>query len=725
MSGRRHAALVLFIASTACGGEDAASAPAPTVGVDAASPDVVVDRVVVSPPVGTTLTTVEIVDESGSASERRDVPVTFAQVFAQGDVPSGARVAARFPGGAAVSLQSDVKATHADGSVRHAVLTVLLPTLAAGGRQKVELVATRDAAPAEPAVTSASLLATAFDAVVSLTVGGTPFTASAKDLLVANASKRWLEGPLVSEWLLAAPVKSGTTAHPHLTARFAVRAYAGAARARVDVIVDNDWAYAPAPQTYTADVDVNVSGKAVYTRAGVSHRTQARWRKTFFIGEDPGVGVKLETSYLLASGAVPHYDSGLAIAEPGLAKLAASATVEPMEIGLATEYMPQTGGRPDIGPLPSWSATYLLSMDARARRAMLATADGAGSWPIHYRDQKTDQPITIADYPYMTLLGNPGDTVNPATGKSEAFPDCGGDCSSPLTPDSSHQPSLVYLPYVVTGDHYYLEELEFWANWNMLQANPGYRDQEKGLLKWDQVRGQAWSLRTLAQAAYIVPDADPEKAVFADKLANNLRYYGDRYQQAANDSVLGILTDGYAFAYENGRGVAPWQDDFFTWAVGHAVDLGFADAQRVLAYKARFPIGRMTATGYCWIDGAPYFMLVRDSDTSPVYTSFAQAYTATIGDPVDGAGVRYLDQACASQAMADWRTRVEASHTWKAGEMTGYADSPEGYPSNMQPALAAAADSGIAGGAQAWQVFIDRSVKPDYSEEPQFAVVPR
>ncbi|MGZ8992283.1 MAG: hypothetical protein ACXW23_20490, partial [Telluria sp.] len=73
--------------------------------------------------------------------------------------------------------------------------------------------------------------------------------------------------------------------------------------------------------------------------------------------------------------------------------------------------------------------------------------------------------------------------------------------------------------------------------------------------------------------------------------------------------------------------------------------------------------------------------------------------------------------ACGSQAMA---TALGV----KVGEMAGYSEYEAGYPSNLQPALAYAA--GIsADGAKAWSVFNNRSVKPDYSRGPQFAIVPR
>jgi hypothetical protein len=58
------------------------------------------------------------------------------------------------------------------------------------------------------------------------------------------------------------------------------------------------------------------------------------------------------------------------------------------------------------------------------------------------------------------------------------------------------------------------------------------------------------------------------------------------------------------------------------------------------------------------------------------------------------------------------------------GEMEGYSTSPTGYPSNMQPALAVAAEHGATGADEAWRIFSTRPVQPDYREEPQFAIVP-
>jgi hypothetical protein len=312
----------------------------------------------------------------------------------------------------------------------------------------------------------------------------------------------------------------------------------------------------------------------------------------------------------------------------------------------------------------------------------------------------------------MTLVAGAAEATNPKTRKSELFPPCPKDaCKTPYSHDISHQPAFAYLPYLVTGDFYYLEELEFWAMYDVFNSNPNYRENIKGLLKPEQVRGQAWGLRTLGEAAYIVPDGDPLKADFQRILKSNLDWYNAEYTDNRNANKLGFIANGYALGYKDGTGIAPWMDDFFTSAVGHLTDLGFEGAGRLLAWKAKFPILRMTAPGACWNDASIYTLIVRDSSTSPFYTTMEQAWKAS--HPPEVARL-----ACGSGELAQ-------ALKLKPGEMSGYPAATAGFPANLQPALAYAADVGGKAGREAWQRFMSRSSKPDYGTAPQFAIVPR
>jgi hypothetical protein len=657
-------------------------------------------------------------ENTNSQAAQVNQPVTFGQVFSPGHVLPSNTLVGRFDDGTTLPLQTDVKALHPDGSVRHAIISAVLPNLAAGQVRTVALEKT-STAPATKTYTVDDLMRNGFSASVHAKINGVEYAAYADDALKDTVNpKTWLAGPIATEWLVSAPLTTDSgQVHPHLSARFAIRWYSDIKKVRVDVTVENDWAYEPAPQNFTYDAQVLVAAKQVYSKPALTHLHHARWRKVFWWGaEGPQVHVKHNTAYLIGTRALPNYDQTLIIPESALAALKSrwtGAITEPMAVGLAMPGMPTTGGRDDIGLLPAWAAQYLLSMDKRAKEVTTGTADLAGSWSAHYRDRNTDRPISPIDYPYMTILGIPNDTYNPATKKFEKFPTCATTtaCTSPNTHDVPHQPSFAYLPYLVTGDHYYLEELQFWAMYNGFSSNPGYRQFSKGLFQSDQVRGQAWALRTLSEAAYISPDNDRLKSHFTSMLKDNLDWYNNAYTNNASANVLGFIANGYAVVYENGTGLAPWMDDFFTSAVGHAAELGFTQAEPLLRWKAKFPIQRMIGAGACWIDGAIYAMIVKNAVTGQMFTTIEEAYRAS-----HTAGFNAL--ACNSPAMA-------ASLGLKLGEMTGYSALPAGYPSNMQPGLAYAADVGGIEGKNAWAVFMARSVKPDYRTGPQFAIVPR
>lgn len=660
------------------------------------------------------ITDVTLQSTISAGATQTNVPVTFGQVFAPGNLLATKTVVGRLADGSTMPLQVDVKASHPDGSVRHAVISGIVPSLAPNESRLIGLAQTPLVAQA--GATPAAMLAAGFTSKIVLTMGGQTYSVAAEDLLKSNYTT-WLAGPIANEWLASAPLKNAAgVSTPHLMARFAVRWYANAKKARVDVTIENGWAFEPNPQNYVYDANILVGGASVYKKSALKHFHHARWRKIFWWGGAPEVHVRHNTKYLISSRAVPNYDQSLVMPEADLAGLKTEFTgalAEPMGPGLILPGFGTTGGRRDIGLLPAWQVQYLLSMDKRAKDVMLGTADLAGSFSTHYRDKNTDRAVSVIDFPYMTLLGRHGDTLNPATGKFESFPDCaaGADCTSTLDPETSHQPNMAYLPYLVTGDYYYLEEMQLWCMWNVLSSNPGYRENIKGLIFPDQVRGQAWTLRTLAESAYATPDKDVLKSHFAAFLSNNLDWYNANYSNNASANLLGILVGETALAYNNATGIAPWQDDFFTSAVGHTAELGFTKATSLLAYKIKFPIMRMTSSDACWLDGAIYAMTVRNSATSPFFSTMGEAYRASHTSVVNAL-------ACNSAPLL---TLLGVT----ANEMTGYSSSPIGYPSNMQPALAYSADAGGTGGSNAWKQFMARSVKPDYNTQPQFAIIPR
>ena len=685
------------------------------------------------PPVGSTVTSVQVTNLGAAA---QDVPVSFGQAFAPGDVPAGVGLAARTASGAGLPIQVDTKATHADGSLRHAVITTRLPSLGSGASETVELVTTTSQPPTGLLDAAALLGTTAFDTVVSLVISGQTYTASARSLLAADSSRTWLAGPMVTEWMVSAPLTRSSDGQPHdrLTARFNIRAYAGFDTVRVSVVVENTWSRLAGPQNVSYDATVSVNGRGtVLQQNNVNHYRQARWRRTFFWNNQPDLHVAHDTAYLARAGIVPTYDSRLSIPDSVLADMESSwnsgNTGQLMGPGFIYTYMPQGGGRWDIAPLPGWTARYLMTQDRRAKFTVLGTSEQAGSFPVHYRDRATDLPISIDTYPDITILG---------AGGAAGVYTCSDSCGTPYTPDVAHQPSLSYVPYLVTGDYFHLEELQFWANWNTFYW--GDHGGSQGLVVNDQIRAQAWGLRTIGHAAYITPDDHPLKDYFVQKLNNNLDWYNANYGNNP-PTPLGYLLNSPDLGQDNT--FATWMDDFFTWTVGHLLNLGFDRAQPIFNYKARFVAGRMTDPDYCWILSGTYWTRARDPNTGLPYQNWLDFKNAVIdawNDPSVGESFGW-DPGTSTPGMSNAQIPALKAAVCNSsnmanilglqvGQIIGYAWSHEGYPSNMQPALAIAAELDVAGADTGWAIYDARTVKPDsgsydYNVNPQWAVVPR
>ncbi len=656
----------------------------------------------------TDLTTLTIYNDSGQSLS--NAPVTFGQVFKPGDVAAGASLEARLGTGAAVPLQIDKKSSYADGSLKFAVLTARLDGVAAGATQSLILANAASGAAGTP-VSLSALLATSFDAVVNLNISGTVYSASARTLLGAQP-QAWLQGPLVSEWLVRGPLRTaGGQAHPHLEALFAVRAYAGNPinRVRVDVTIENGKTFATGVGTFTYDASIVVGGSTVFTRPALAHHQHSRWRKVFWWGGDPGVTVAHEASYLRATNAVPNYDPTIVISASVLNSALSqwnSAPNGPLQEGHADKYMPQTGGRPEIGPLPRWDARHIISQDPRARPAVLGSGDLGGSWPIHYRDENTGYLPTIDAYPNIwtdNLPGNFGER----------------DSAAGFTPDWSHQPSFGYYAYLITGDYYYLEEVQYWANWNMISRSPEdwNRDGTKGLLDGDQVRALGWNLRTLMQAAWITPDDHPMKAYFESKLDSNFNHLTQLYL-TENRAPL-----GYVASYSDVFKVAAWMDDFVTHAIGWAHNVGYAKATSLMrGWKGRFVVERLgdgTGNLGCWSVSAPYRTVVLVSSTRVQLTTAREIFESTVRDIWNATtATNILAAGCGTPQQFQ-------AFGYSPGEIFGdYPDDPESYVANMQSAIAVSVDAGVAGASAAWARFAQNTNELDYVSNPQFAIVP-
>jgi len=570
--------------------------------------------------------TVGVRDLSGQPASH--VPVTFGQVFKKGDVPTGQQVHCLVDNRWA---QVDVKRHYDDGSLRFAVISAILKELPAHGSRALSLaVGPPRPGPQPRPIFPSEFLKTDFDAVVTFTFpDGTVRSASARRLLeqAGPQPKTWLSGDAATEWLLSGPpLDRDGKPDDDLRVQFHVRACAGCKRARVSVVVENctdHWA-----GNIRYDTTVAVGGKQVFSSPAVDHRPLSRWRKVFWWGEDePALHVVHDLAYMSAAGALPNYDRTLQLPAPSRERQQQGKMTGPdwhiMGKGSLTAYMPTTGGRLEIAPYPTWTVEYLLSADVQAKTLVLANGDLAGSWPIHVRAEKSGRTMSIDERPKFWLDDRGKD--RPQWKPARHAPD---PKQVKLDPDIAHLPSLAYVPYLVTGDYYCLEEAYFWANYCLLSTWPEPRPAAKGILA-GQIRGDAWGLRNIADAAWIAPDGDPEAKYFEEKIRNNIaertrQMYGPPEYNKIGAWGVRTVEDARIQnpASPNWMITAPWEEDYLLWSLHHLVELGYAEAARPRDFLLRLRVGMLThAPDFDPMLATPYRLVVgeRTADKKVVF----------------------------------------------------------------------------------------------------------
>lgn len=690
--------------------------------------------------VGEVITSVSVTDRDNQPLASRIV--TFGQPFVRGHVPRGVVATLN---GQLLPAQVDVKRRHIDGSVRHAVISVAMPASIAASRAELEL-RQADAMPSTASgMAPADALAGGFDMVLEVTEGGQIYRASAAALLRAQAA-RWLDGPLATEFRLAGPLTAGTAPHPVFEALFDVRFFSSTS-ARVSVVFENALANAARGERTASFRILDQRGQVLFSQGSVYVPAHARFRKVFDWGVQRATRLHVapRLAYIVATGAAPRYDLTKTLdaqAITDIQALQAGGLNEVFGNGPIQSYMPTTGGRSDIGVLPQWDAVALYTGDPRASDVSIAAGEYAGSFPIHLRNPATRKPYSIDRNPTVSI----GWWGNAYSAPADQLPACASACPTKdglaetdprratgsiygriHQPDTAHQPSLGFVPYLLSGDPYFLDELQFWAAYDLIVMSPQYRLNGQGLVKDEQTRAQAWSLRTLAQAAWITPDAQAEeRAYYEAKVASNLGWYN---QNAVNSNPFGFWGEISNVAIDGGRPqagfasnvrsmVSPWQIDYFIASLDYIAGLGYTDARPFRDWMAKLTIARFGGTHWPRADATAYQMAARWIPpgcgmlaTPPSYAGCPSTFP--------------LYDSLAAMHSATFANRDPSQEWWRSPACSMC------YEANARVALAAAARAGLPNARAAYDALINdinaamASLGRDaYLRDPTWLIVP-
>jgi Ca2+-binding RTX toxin-like protein len=547
---------------------------------------------------------------------------TFGQVFQAGDMPAGGQLTARV-GGVEVAVQMDVKTRYEDGSVKMAILTMERPTLAAG--QQVDVILHQGSGGAAGPAVDLAAVTRAHSFVVDLAVTGKPamqvdVLAALRQALADGTASLWQEGPFATQARVDVLV-------PNTSMRmvFDVTAYASGEIA-VEAQFNNDRAMEAVGGRVNYSMKATLDG-AVVREETVSQAQYQNWHVAFASGtKDGGQGlgspssgwlnIRQNIDYWQETGAVPDYDTTIGVADTLLSNYGKWVAndpnwYEPLYNYNIQKQMGAAGGRPDIGLTTQQNAAWLMSQDARAAAYALGQAEAGSSAPWSYWDEANNTWLNTDNYPKLWAdwragTGRPGDPNSP--GLTQAPP---GDTGWDLT--ISHQPNLSYIPYLMTGERWMLDNLNAQATWSIF-FQWGVKNLPDGsiqLVDNTQIRAAAWSMREIIGAAYANPDGSVEKAYFDKITENNWDYIISKIPAwtAMQGEAYGWLPGLYQDR------ITPWQQDFFALVAIEAAARGDEKAKIVLDWMSNFLIGRFTseALGFEMRDGAQLAIRVADS----------------------------------------------------------------------------------------------------------------
>jgi hypothetical protein len=384
-----------------------------------------------------------------------------------------------------------------------------------------------------------------------------------------------------------------------------------------DVWFRNDISMRPGGGEARYSVRVVLDGADVLRQDVPRHQQYRAWGRLVSAGPLPD-GAWPDATTLRKAG-VANYAGPVdqAVVDRYVAAMAAWGD-DPFSPRGITQNMPGTGGRPDIGPATAPQAIAIMTRDERMRAYVIAQAEAAGGIPWHHWDAERGTWLRVTDWPRLWTDGRGGEP-----GRGTLLQPVPGDTGWDL--DGPHQPDLSFVPYLLTGRRAFLDNLQAQAAWNVIGIWPDARGSSDMLVvQGNQVRGSAWSLRQIDEAAWASPDGSAEKAYFTAVSEANWRWILDNIP-------IWTQQQGEAHGWLPGEygtkgALPPWQQDYFASTAIAAARRGNEDALTYLKWARNFLVGRFDGLGR---DGVTYLLAISDPKTGRIYSTWAEITAQT------------------------------------------------------------------------------------------------
>lgn len=650
------------------------------------------------------------------------LPFAYGMWFGEGDIASGDLPTTSD----LTTYQWNTFCTWEDGSIKHGMISGT-GTFTAGVGKAVTLVP--GAGPGSgTALDLDDLAATSLAMVFDAGAFGSA-TISGGDL--ASPFMEWHTGPVCSSWVYRKQIGSDA----HLVAWAWVKLFASG---NVEVFpwIENGYFKVSSPTNKSDTYTFTISTERYNQAVDIKHHTRlplvTGTTFSYWTGTDPQITPAHDGAYARSTKLVPNY----ADQTPTSALLTATgsgqvlATYTPAWIGQGSTAMGNVGYQERIGILPLQSAAYITSNGHIATyNAVISNGLGSGGWSIHYRDENTNLPIAYSDFPTDSLQFP----------ESTGIPSASGGTNG--TEDNAHQPALAFLPYLITGNPFFFEEMLFWVTWNYLDENYAYRENVSGIIRSDHsfaARGAAWCSRTLAQACAVWPSQYNSDLLgeLVSSWENTIDFYhascvtGTRFS-GLHVNNLGVIPPYSAInssPYGDVGGLNLWWEAgfmqaFFVQCMGYTYDIEVPQSASSLAKQVavrdhcyKFPVGLSgDGAGWCYRRFGVYDICV-GAPTNTYLTSYLPDFATVYANYNTAKSLSTLD-CSAGGTIKSHSTDTDANASWWATS----------YGGNLLPALSYAVDHSASGANDGYTRVSGASnfTLGNCADAPQFGIVPR
>ena len=602
-----------------------------------------------------------------------DVPVTFSRIGGAGDFTEGITP---LIDGKKLPAQVNVLRRNKDGSIRHALVSFVLPKLAAGGKLKIDWLNEK---PPKPPAFQWGVRRDKLDLKLVLVAEKGSMLASDVGKIVRERVSGRRRGKIIHDGdvmkeleIRDIPVDATGKKDPEIEVYWRLRAFTGQEYGRVTAIVERCKPRRGAKypmQCKFKGVKVLLGDKVLYEEGPYDHIDQMRYRIVVWPGGRlENIHRRPNYGYWWKNGFVPKYR---------WVRKKTAAEVDKfygrrdemrrhtrrkqgiLEHGIILRHMPNTGGRWDLGPYPSWTQAYLLSGAPKTYGWLLhADGNGGGAFFVHVREKGAPG--------YNVFTAKPRQHDKNQRLSLYRLPN---GSRTPTQADHAHMPSIGYISYLLTGDKFYADELSFWASYHAGEWP------YKGL-KWQGMdRSFHYSLRQVTDAAFILPDRHPLLPYYTKLLDKCFAEMNKGFVQSGwhvHSPLGGVFQCSGRQNWVNATRCSVWMYAWVVWGLDNAVNKGFEAAKPVRDWAAEYIVGLYTSDDeFQAPDGKTYKIDPRDAMAYSTAIALLDTKVVDIKIPVtDKRGKSILDENGKPTFKMGKGVKVA---TWKPKHIDNYA----------------------------------------------------